>query len=49
MHDYAWIRHAIERAIAGFNNYKARAGRRDGFHLKIPLREREWMTGSVKP
>ena len=46
--DYARIRDAIARAIAGFDDYNARVAVPGGFHLKVASREREWITASGK-
>jgi molybdopterin-dependent oxidoreductase alpha subunit len=46
--DYARIRDAIERSIAGFDDYNARVAVPGGFHLKVASREREWVTASGK-
>ena len=46
--DYARIRDAIARSIAGFDDYNARVAVPGGFHLKVASREREWITASGK-
>ena len=46
--DYARIRDAIARSIAGFDDYNARVAAPGGFHLKVASREREWLTASGK-
>jgi anaerobic selenocysteine-containing dehydrogenase len=46
--DYARIRDAIERSIAGFDDYNERITQPGGFHLHIASRERIWLTETGK-
>ncbi|MHB0989795.1 MAG: FdhF/YdeP family oxidoreductase [Burkholderiales bacterium] len=46
--DYARIRDAIEKVFDAFFDYNERVARPGGFHLKVPSREREWVTRSGK-